>query len=118
MVYIEFSETEPLYTTSYLELQNILSESSYFCDLGAHAKFRNPTTTPSGILVMAGRTTRKINLPKIVAYISLLRGCTHFARTNLLSSRLILLYVVVKVQTIKVNQLENKLYILRKCRQI
>ena len=27
-------------------------ESLYFCELGAHAKFRNPTTTPSGLLVM------------------------------------------------------------------
>ena len=26
-------------------------ESLYFCELGAHAKFYNPTTTPSGILV-------------------------------------------------------------------
>ena len=29
-------------------------ESSYFCDLGAHAKFLNPTTTPYGVLNNGG----------------------------------------------------------------
>ena len=41
-------------------------ESLYFCELGAHAKFRNPTTTPSGILVRAVRKEekKKINYQK------------------------------------------------------
>ena len=31
--------------------RNILwLKSLYFCELGDHAKFRNPTTTPSGVL--------------------------------------------------------------------
>ena len=50
-----------------------LGHPVYFCYLGAHAKFRNPTTTPSGILVTGVRREKKINLPKIVAYLSLLR---------------------------------------------
>ena len=50
--------------------------SFYFCELGAHAKSRNPTTTPSGVLNNSVKKRKKdkiINLPKIVAYLSLLR---------------------------------------------
>jgi hypothetical protein len=48
-------------------------ESFYFCDLGAHAKFWNPTTTASGTKVTAGeeRKSRKKNnsgLPKLIRW--------------------------------------------------
>ena len=58
----------------------------YFCELGAHAQFSNPTTTPSGILVTAERKKeerKKINSPKIVAYLSCSAGRTDFARTKI-----------------------------------
>jgi hypothetical protein len=42
-------------------------ESYYFCKLGAHAKSRNPTTTPSGRKGIGEERRKKINLPKIVA---------------------------------------------------
>ena len=38
-------------------------ESSYFCDLGAHAKFRNPTTTPYGVLNNGGEKIKEIKFP-------------------------------------------------------
>ena len=34
-------------------------ESLYFCELGDHAKFWNPTTTPSGLLNNGGKSERK-----------------------------------------------------------
>ena len=43
-----------------------------FCEVGTHAKFRNPTTTPSVILVTGARKEER-KIPKIVAYLSLLR---------------------------------------------
>jgi hypothetical protein len=52
-----------------------LLESLYWCELGAHAKFRNPKTTTYGILVTAKKKSgRKIR--KIVAL------ATYFAGTN------------------------------------
>ena len=45
------------------------------CELGTHAKFRNPTTTPPGISITAERTTRKI--------ITKNSGRMHFARTKI-----------------------------------
>jgi hypothetical protein len=42
-----------------------LFESLYFCELGAHVKIRNPTTTTSGVL-NNGIKKRKEKLPKIV----------------------------------------------------
>jgi hypothetical protein len=53
-----------------------------FQDIYAHAKFKNPTTTHSGILVMVQRRRKKERclIPKIVAYLSCTAGCTHFAQ--------------------------------------
>jgi hypothetical protein len=39
-------------------------KSFYFCDLGAHVKFQNPKTTPSGSKVMAGDRKKKKNRKK------------------------------------------------------
>ena len=47
----------PLPDNSWEVSFNMRLESSYFCELGAHAKFRNPRTTPSGILVMGARVS-------------------------------------------------------------
>ena len=48
-------------------------ESYYFCELGAHAKFRNPKTTPSGILITAEeewkkKNTKNSDLPKLLRW--------------------------------------------------
>ena len=40
----------------------------FVCELGARAKFRNPTATPFGRKVMAGEEERKTEISKIVAY--------------------------------------------------
>ena len=40
-------------------IASLSSVMLYFCYLGAHSKFRNPTTTPSGILVTAERRKKK-----------------------------------------------------------
>ena len=67
-----------------------------FCELETHATFWNPTTTPSGILVMLWRKNKKkINLPKIVVQISCSAGRMHFAWTKIhmaLFMRLILTF--------------------------
>ena len=44
-------------------------ESYYFCELGAHAKIRNPRTTPSGILVTVVRVKEERFIQKRVAYL-------------------------------------------------
>ena len=33
-----------------IEAGVVAKADKYFCELGAHAKIRNPTTTPSGVL--------------------------------------------------------------------
>jgi hypothetical protein len=79
----------------------------HFCfyKLGAHAKFRNPTTTASVVLNSGGKNNNKSGIipkivasfvsassqgqrthstrTKIVAYLSCSAGRTHFARTKI-----------------------------------
>ena len=59
-------------------------ESSYFCDLGAHAKNQNPTTPPYASLAMVVRKEEeKRKIPKIVAYGTFRLNRLHSAaRTN------------------------------------
>ena len=59
----------------------LLLESYYFCELRAHVKFLNPTTTLSGILG-AVVEKKKIKIPKIMSFLSCSTGRMHFARTN------------------------------------
>ena len=45
----------------------VLLEPSYFCDVGAHANFRNPTTSPSGVLnngIKNKNKRKEKNLPR------------------------------------------------------
>ena len=47
---------------NFLSINYLLLKSLYLCDLGAHAKFRNPMTTPCWDFSNGGRT-RKIKFP-------------------------------------------------------
>ena len=62
------------------------SESEYFCKLGAHAKFQNHMTTPSGRKANSSeereRKKREREIMLSITATSLARWRTHSARTN------------------------------------